>query len=127
MHRTLVIAVLCAIVGAVVGATASRALARRHQQTHAVMWLAQIHLGRLEQAARAGRCGGRNAELDTLSHLQAELILAFPLAYGQDAEFRARADTLAVALRTAAAADCAAARQVQPIRDACDACHHEYR
>jgi len=130
LNRTIAVAVLCAILGAVVGGGISRAMARRHQQTHAVMWLAQIHLQRLNQAAVPGACRDLGADVDSLNHLQRELIEAFPLAYRQDGEFRVRADALATALHAAAApaADCTAAvRAVTSVRDACDACHREYR
>jgi cytochrome c556 len=129
MRRTVMIAVLCAILGAIVGSGVSRAIDRRHQHTRAVMWLAQIHLQRLDQAAQARACQSLEAEVDSLNHLQTELVQAFAPAYRQDGEFRARAEALAGALRNAAArADCAASvRRVPQIREACDACHREYR
>lgn len=130
MNRTVVVAVLCAIVGGLVGSGISRAVAQRHQHTHAVMWLAQIHLTRLDLAAQARSCQSLDLELESLRYLRGELVRAFPLVYQQDGEFRRRADALASALRagTTGDADCSAAmRQAKPIREACDACHREYR
>jgi hypothetical protein len=130
MIRTVILAGLCAIVGGFVGSGITRAVAQRHQHTHAVMWLAQFHLQRLQAERPSPPCQSVGNEFTSLRHLQGEIALAFPLPYLQDTEFRSRTDALASALRDSAAAggDCvAAAKQVKQIEAACDDCHREYR
>jgi cytochrome c556 len=130
MTLRIVIAVLCLLLGGLVGSSVARHFAQRHQHARAVMWLAQIHLDRLETAARAAQCQRFEDEGTRLGVLQEELLLAFPLAYQQEAEFRTRADALGSAVRNArmVGSECAAAfTQVKPIRDACEACHRLYR
>lgn len=130
MIRTLVLAVLCAVLGAFVGSSITSAVAQRHQHTHAVMWLAQFHLQRLRTAGPAPSCQSMRGELTSLRQLQGELVQAFPALYQQDATFRSRADALGTALQegTAAGAECVApAEQLKKIEAACDDCHRDYR
>ena len=130
MKLRLVIAILCLLMGGLAGSAATRYAARSHQHTRAVMALAQIHLDRLEAAARAGQCMRLEEERGRLGFVHEELIQAFPLAYGQDADFHTRTDALGSAVRDARteATDCAAAvARVKPIREACEACHRLYR
>jgi hypothetical protein len=130
MKRTLVLLVASALLGAVVGAGVTRALARRHQHARAVMWLAQYHLQGLDAAVASQSCPGFRAQLGSLRFVHGELLQAFPLAVAQDAEFGARAAALQSALQAAAAdgSECTAmSPQARRIRDACDACHREYR
>lgn len=130
MKSRLAIAVLCLLVGGLVGSRMTHYAQQRHQQALAVMWLSQLHLDRLTNDARGERCQGFSEERDRLSHLQEELVLAFPLAYRQDADFRKSADKLAAALQDArlSGPGCVSSlTQVKPIRDACDGCHRVYR
>jgi cytochrome c556 len=130
MKLRIVIAVLCLLLGGAIGSTVSGHLAQRHQHARAVMWLAQIHLDRLATAARAAQCPQFEAERGRLGGVQVELLQAFPLAYAQDADFRAKADAFegAVAAARMPPEVCAEAPgRIKPIKDACDACHHDYR
>ena len=130
MMRTVVLAGLCGVMGGLVGSGITRAVAQRHQHTHAVMWLAQFHLQRMQADRLTPSCQSVSGELDSLRHLQEELVQAFPLPYQQDTEFRSRADALGSALRegTVASSDCkVVAKQIKRIDAACDACHREYR
>jgi hypothetical protein len=134
MRRTLVVAGLCTAMGIFVGVGVTRALAQRHQQTHAVMWLSQFHLRQLTGATQRASCQNSTRDIDSLRHLQQELVAAFPSVYRDDAEFRTRADALAsaLALGTAPVAlpgtDCAAvATRLKAVLAACDDCHREYR
>jgi len=128
------VAVLCAILGAVVGIRVSDAVARRHQHQRAVMSLLAFHAHGMDGAVQAHACANLGAELDSLRHLQRELLLAFPVPYAQDAQFRARADGLASALQKASALQGAARNtdcritpnQLQPIGTACEDCHHQF-
>ncbi len=130
MSRTLILAVLCLIFGAVLGSSVSNYLAQRHQHTRAVMWLSQYHLDRAVAAARAHQCERLSEERMSLVQVYQELRQAFPVAYAQDAQFRARADALKDAAQPSGtpAIDCAdAGAAIKRIRDACDACHRQYR
>jgi cytochrome c556 len=125
-----IVAVLSAMIGGLLGSGIARALAQQHKQAHAVMWLAQAHLLRLASAAATRSCQALSGEIDALRYLHGELQYAFPEALQQDAEFRARAEALRTALDRvpAAGSDCALEQQqVSTIREACDACHLEYR
>jgi hypothetical protein len=126
LNRTLALAALCVAFGAFIGIGVTRMLARRHQHTHAVMWLAEYHLQQLRAATTApgGSCPGVVRDIDSLRHLQQELVWAFPLANQQDQEFRQRADALGMALN----ANCGTtAALVKAVSEACDNCHREYR
>jgi hypothetical protein len=130
MIRTVVLAGLCTVVGGFMGSGITRAVAQRHQHTHAVMWLAQFHLQRMQADRLTPSCQSVSGELENLRHLQGELVQAFPLPYLQDTEFRLRADALGSALREdiAAGGDCTAVvKQIKRIDAACDACHRQYR
>ena len=126
LNRTLVLAALCAVLGAFIGIGVTRMLAQRHQHTHAVMWLAEYHLQQLSAATTApgSSCQGVARDIDSLRQLQRELVWAFPLAYQQDQEFRQRADALGKALNS----NCSTtAALVKAVSEACDNCHREYR
>jgi hypothetical protein len=117
------------LLGGFVGNAVTRAMAQRHQHTHAVMWLADFHLRRLQAPGVGSSCQGAAGEITSLRFLQGELPQAFPLLYVQDAEFRTRAEALGIALKDdSAGGDCAAvAKQMKRIEAACDECHREYR
>jgi hypothetical protein len=130
MSRYIALAVLALIVGSILGSGVSRYLARQHQHTHAVMWLAQFHLDNSIAAARANDCARLNVERKSLIHVYDELLLAFPADYANDAVFRGRADDLKSASQAtgSVASDCAdLGATVKKIHDACDACHRQYR
>jgi cytochrome c556 len=129
MAKSILFAALCLLLGAFLGSSIAHFTAQRHQHTRSVMGLAQFHLGRLSAAARDGQCQEFNQERERLARVYDELIQAFPLAYAQDMEFRTRADALRDAVKTPdAARSCTNAGAVdKTIRDACDACHREYR
>ena len=126
MNRTLVLAALCVVLGAFIGIGFTRMMARGHQHTHAVMWLAEYHLQQLSAATKTpgDSCQGAARDVDSLRQLQHELVWAFPLAYQQDQEFRGRADALSTALNANCSAVAALAKAVS---EACDNCHREYR
>jgi hypothetical protein len=130
MARLLIVAALSFVVGAVLEHGITRLVSQRHQYTRAVMWLSQFHLDNAIAAARANDCQRLGAERASLGHMNDELVQAFSDAYGRDAEFRTRADTLksAVQMSGAAALDCAdPSATVKKIHDACDDCHRQYR
>ena len=130
MAKGIIIAVLCLLLGAFLGNGIARMTAQRHQHTRAVMGLAQFHLDRLTAAAKTGECPSFNQERERLLWVYDELLQAFPLAYAQAAEFHTRADALRHALQTTdgPARSCASAgADTKTIRDACEACHREYR
>jgi len=134
MSRTLILAVLALMIGTAVGSGVANALAQRHQHTRAVMWLLQFHLDEAAAAARAGDCQRLSAERARLGRLYEELLQAFPDAYRQDARFRTRADALRDAAADAAQTNGVAgtgcsdeAATLKRLRDACDACHRQYR
>ena len=130
MKFRLVIAVLCLLLGGLVGSTVAHQYAQRHRHARAVMWLAQVHLDRMSAAARAGQCQDFESERLRLGVVQEELLLAFPLAYRQEADFRKQADAFAGAVRdarTQSGACTGAVGRIKPIQDACKACHRDYR
>jgi hypothetical protein len=130
MAKGILFAVLCLLLGAFAGNSIARYNAQRHQHTRSVMGLAQFHLGALSAAVRARQCPSFNHERARLGIVYDELLQAFPQAYAQDQEFRARADALRSAVTGAEgdARSCASAgADEKSIRDACDACHREYR
>jgi len=130
MKTRIVLSVLCLLVGGFAGSSLARHFAQRHQHARAVMWLAQVHLDRLSAAARAGQCQDFETERRRLGVVQEELLLAFPLAYRQEADFRNQADAFASAVRdarTESNACVSAEGQFKPIHDACEACHRDYR
>ena len=130
MAKTIIIAVLCLLLGGFVANSIARYTAQQHQHTRSVMGLAQFHLAQFSAAARDGQCSSGNQERERLGSVYLELLQAFPLAYAQDSEFHARADALQTALQSSAGAagSCAGAlAQEKAIREACDACHREYR
>jgi hypothetical protein len=130
LKRTLVLAFICVAFGGLVGSGISRALAQQDKQPHAVMWLSQAHMLRLASAASERSCQSLQGELDSLRFMQGEIQLAFPAEFKQEAEFRARAAALRTALDGVGpiGTDCTAAPpKLKPIREACDACHRQYR
>jgi hypothetical protein len=129
MSRTIVLAVLALVAGSILGSGVSRYLARQHQHTRAVMWLAQYHLENSISAARANECVRLTEERASLSHVYDELLLAFPTEYANISEFHERADALKSAVQIGPTeSDCSdLGATVKRIRDACDACHREYR
>ena len=130
MKRTLVWACICVAFGGLVGSGISRALAQQDKQPHAVMWLTQAHMLRLAFAASEHSCQSVQDELGSLRFMQGEIQQAFPAEFKHETEFRVRAAALRTALDGVGAigADCTAALQkLKPIREACDACHRQYR
>jgi cytochrome c556 len=130
MKMRIALSVLCLLLGGLAGSSLARHFAQRHQHARAVMWLAQIHLDRMTAAAQTGQCPVFEAARLRLGLVQQELILAFPLAYEQEADFRLKADALASAVQdahTQADACSGAKARIRPIHDACDACHRDYR
>jgi hypothetical protein len=132
MAKSILFAALCLLLGAFLGTSIAHFSAQRHQHTRSVMGLAQFHLAALAAAARSGQCQDFNRERQRLAWVYDELTQAFPLAYAQDPEFRTRADALREAVKApdALARPCTGATaraDEKTIRDACDACHREYR
>jgi hypothetical protein len=128
--RILFFALLSAVLGALVATGISRAVAQRHQQTHAVMWLMGAHLWQLELDVRAHACQNSAADLDTLRFLQREMPRVFADSLQQDSQFRARSEALVTALQNdpRAALGCGeVSRQVKALNQACEACHREFR
>jgi len=129
MARTILFAAALLLIGGVLGNGIARYSARQHQHTRAVMALAQFHLDRLAQAARAGQCPDFGQERERLSRVYDELLQAFPLTLAQDPEFRKRADALRDAVQGPTPMhDCSNAHaDAKAIGDACEECHREYR
>ena len=130
MKLRIVLCVLCLLLGGLAGSSLADHFARRHQHQRAVMWLAQLHLDRMTAAARAGKCQDYDTERSRLGFAQEELVLAFPLAYGQEADFRTQADALGKAVQNARVEGTACSgvqTRLQPIHDACEGCHRDYR
>jgi cytochrome c556 len=130
MVKGIIFAVICLLLGAFLGNSIARLTSQRHQHTRSVMGLAQFHLDRLAAAAGAGQCQAVNQERQRLGNVYEELLQAFPLAYEQDSQFRSRADALRDAVQHISidASGCATAgADEKKVRDACDACHRDYR
>jgi hypothetical protein len=148
--------VIALVVGAIGGGFAGNFITHRIEEPHhhprAVMHLLGFHRERLDAASQAGQCATVDIERGRLTSLQQEISLAFPKAYGQDADFRKDADALGTVLQAinavdmpvavsgpgvaAAAAPAAAApaasscpdavAQFNKINDTCDNCHKVY-
>jgi hypothetical protein len=130
MAKTILLAVAMLLIGGTISSTVTRYNARQHQHTRAVMVLAQFHLARLTDAAKAGQCSSFVEERERLFRIYGELLEAFPKAYAQDAEFHKRAEALRSAVHPdlAATGECSSANDdAKKIDDACEECHREYR
>jgi hypothetical protein len=130
MAKTILLAVAMLLIGGTISSTVTRYNARQHQHTRAVMVLAQFHLARLTDAAKAGQCSSFVEERERLFRIYGELLEAFPKAYAQDAEFHKRAEALRSAVHPdlAATGECSNANDdAKKIDDACEECHREYR
>jgi hypothetical protein len=128
MVKTLLFAVALLLLGALAGNEVAHYAAARHQPARAVMLLAQFHFDRLAAAVKSGQCGAVLQERERLLGICNEIPAAFPKTYGEDAEFRKRADSLREAVRwePALVGDCNSAA-AKKIDDACVACHRDYR
>lgn len=128
MARKLIAAAFLLLLGGLAGNGIARYLQGRHQRPRAVMVLAQFHLQALRAAVASRQCRAVVEERQRLVQMQVELVQAFPLAYGQDAEFRRYADAMRATAQGKGAVDCAdAAADVRAIGAACEDCHHAYR
>lgn len=138
--------VIALVVGAIGGGFAGNFITHRIEEPHhhprAVMHLLGFHRERLDAASQAGQCATVDVERGRLTSLQQEISLAFPKAYGQDADFRKDADALGTVLQAINAVDMPAAAGAAPaasgsscpdavaqfkkINDTCDNCHKVY-
>jgi hypothetical protein len=133
MAKAVIFIVLGALLGAFTGKFVIHHIEAKHRHARSVMTLLSFHEGRLDEAAKAGRCGDFAAEHLRLVALQPEIALAFPQTYQQEADFRKKAEALGTAL-LAAAPDAAAAPPTCPtaamlskhVGDTCEACHKVY-
>lgn len=127
MGKNLVLAALLLLVGGLAGFAAARRAEDAHRHPRAVMTLARFHLEKLREAAGARQCAAVQRERDSLLHVYAEMLQAYPLAYAQDAGFRQHADALKLAAEGGDAQCADADRGVHAVMAACDQCHREYR
>ena len=145
--------VIALVVGAIGGGFAGNFITHRidepHHHPRAVMHLLGFHRERLDAASQAGQCATVDIERGRLTSLQQEISLAFPKAYGEDADFRKDADALGTVLQAINAVDMPAATaavagavpaaaapaasscpdavaQFKKINDTCDNCHKVY-
>jgi hypothetical protein len=127
MAKNIFIAIACLLLGAVIGNGIARYTEKQHQQTRAVMRLAQWHLDRLN--AVAGQCKWAEGDREKLDYLAGEIATVFPLAYAQEVVFRKYADELTRAVTDPPLAPTCKQMtgRADAIREACDACHRDYR
>ena len=147
--------VIALVAGAIAGGFAGNFITHRIEEPHhhprAVMHLLGFHRERLDAASKAGQCATVDVERGRLTSLQLEISLAFPKAYGQDADFRKDADALGTVLQAINTADAPVAvsglgvaaaatapgapaasscpdavAQFKKINDTCDNCHKVY-
>jgi hypothetical protein len=132
MAKVIIGIVLGALLGGFTGKFIIQRIEAKHRHTRSVMTLLSFHEGRLEEAAKAGRCADFATEHLRLVALQPEIALAFPKTYQQEADFRKKADGLGTALQAAAPAAAAAptcptaATGSKQVGDTCEACHKVY-
>lgn len=128
--KNLFIAIVFLLLGVGAGSALARYLARQHQHATSVMTLTQFHLDRLSSAVHANNCATSEQEGQTLQLFANEIALALPLADAQDQTFHGYIAELQNALRPkpAVAGQCTFNQAaLEKIRDACDACHRDYR
>ncbi|UXI66703.1 cytochrome c [Tahibacter amnicola] len=130
--RSVILLLTGLLVGALATFSASNALRLRNAWPRGVMAVIQHHFAALQNAQRDKRCTADTLRphLDMLAAISADIEPAHPDA-AQTPDFRTQARRFADTtqrLASAPPADCPALdREVSALKDACNACHRDYR
>ena len=130
--RTLLLAIIAAMVGALAAVQVTAALRQRDAYPRGVMDVMAVHAGALDQAVRTRHCAAETTaqNLAMLVTMSGEIPRAFPDLM-QDKQFAKFADDAHAFDRQVASnppKDCAGLRQAMAqIGGHCDQCHRVYR
>ena len=123
---------VCLIVGLLVGAmgamTAANILARRNPYPKALMTVMKHELDSATVAAAAQACQGDSRALDKLGLLAGDITTAMPDDGPPDRVFHQYVGDLQKSIDGAGKSDCPQrAHALTDLKNACDACHRDYR
>jgi len=130
--RTLLLALLAAIIGALVAFQVAGALRQRDAYPRGVMDVMGMHAGALDQSLRAQRCTAETtaSNLAMLVTMSGEIPRAFPdlMQDKQFAKFANDAHSFDQQVAANPPRDCPALRKTfAQINEHCDQCHRIYR
>ncbi|MBD8526920.1 cytochrome c [Pseudomarimonas arenosa] len=130
--RLLIGLVIGFVLGGFVGVTAFKALRASTELPRGVMQTTAYHFGELREAAKASDCLGQaEPHLQALALLADDVHPSFAELLPDDEIFNGYAAKLVTATRNARdnpGVDCKALNEaIAPIRDACQACHRDYK
>jgi small-conductance mechanosensitive channel len=128
--RFIVCLLLGLMIGAIAATTAASILRQRHAYPRALMVVMQHELNTARDAAGSQRCANNEHALRKLALLADDIETAIPHGNPPDRVFRQYLDDLRkqVGNANSVAADCTKqAQALTDIKNACDACHRDFR
>ncbi|HET6912996.1 MAG TPA: cytochrome c [Rhodanobacteraceae bacterium] len=130
--RTLLLALIAAVIGALAAFQVSAALRQRDAYPRGVMDVMAVHAGELDHAVRTQHCATESTaqNLSMLVTMSGEIPRAFPdlMSDKQFAKFAQEAHAFDEQVAANQPRDCPALRKAfAQINDHCDQCHRIYR
>jgi len=130
--RTLLLAIIAAVVGALAAVQVTAALRERDAYPRGVMDVMAVHAGALDQALKGRRCATdiTKSHFDMLVTMSGEIPRAFPelMPDKQFAKFASDAHAFDSQVAANPPKDCEGLRQATAqIGEHCDQCHRVYR
>lgn len=130
--RTLLLALIAAVIGALAAFQVSAALRQRDAYPRGVMDVMAVHAGELDHAVRTQHCAAESTaqNLSMLVTMSGEIPRAFPdlMNDKQFAKFAQEAHAFDQQVAANPPRDCPALRKAfAQINDHCDQCHRIYR
>ncbi|HJU09205.1 MAG TPA: cytochrome c [Rhodanobacteraceae bacterium] len=130
--RTLLLALIAAVVGALAAVQVAAALRERDAYPRGVMDVMAVHAGALDQAVKSRRCAAdvTKDHFDMLVTMSGEIPRAFPelMPDKQFAKFASDAHSFDRQIAATPPNDCAGLQKTMAqIGEHCDQCHRVYR